>query len=613
MKMTVNFCLLLLCINSFSQTTPFQIVQIMGTGINLGNILSAPYEGNWAAPLTEEYVDNVYRLGFKHVRIPIRFDSQTTPISSVTYTDGFGNYIGSPSNYIVNTTYLDRIEQIINWCLARNLIAIIDVHGDHWFWESFDSSSLYYVTGNDRLAKIDRFKAIWRDISLRFQNKPDTVLFEIMNEPYFSMSAAEVIDINTQILTVIRATNPHRNIIVTGGGLNSYQAPMQLSDTFLQSDNHLIATFHYYQPFSFTSSASANHNDNNWGTTTDINSMLNHFNAVQTWANSKNIAIYLGEFGADNENGFNYSTNTYGTDGGPDVQSRYLYHYHIAKAARDRGFALAVWDAGEQAGKTLYLNSTQNWVNDVRNAVLDASCTNEFFINNANVNCNYDYSWSVDFGTGALGRLYNAKPVDYYLNTPTLNVEVQSSNGNFNNVIVNNEIFTTGIVAGQNYNVSCIAKGDSNQEMKIRVKMVINGSTFFLTSPAYLLSNTFLPFTYNFSIPNNTTSVQVQILCGKQTGNYYFDDFQVVSTLSDEDFDNNDSNFVIYPNPAQKYFQIANLEDVMNVELFSIDGKTIRLKNENNQFFFDTLLNGIYILIIHTNDKIITNKLIIKN
>ena len=219
----------------------------------------------------------------------------------------------------------------------------------------------------------------------------------------------------------------------------------------------------------------------------------------------------------------------------------------------------------------------------------------------------------MDFGTGASGRLYNAKQLDYYLNTPTLNVEVQSSNGNFNNVIVSNEIFTTGIVAGQNYNVSCVAKGDSNQEMKIRVKMVVNGSTIFLTSPAYLLSNTFLPFTFNFSIPNNTSSVQVQILCGKHTGNYYFDDFQVISTLSDEDFDNNDSNFVIYPNPAQKYFQIANLEDVMNVELFSIDGKKIPLKNENNQFFFDALLNGIYILIIHTNDKIITNKLIIKN
>jgi endoglucanase len=596
-----------------SAITPQNMVAMMGTGINLGNIFSAPFEGNWAAPLTEEYVDNVYRLGFKHVRIPIRFDNQTTPFSSVTYTDGFGNYIGSPSNYFVNTTYLDRIEQIINWCLARNLIAIIDVHGDHWFWESFDSSSSYYVTGNDRLAKIDRFKAIWRDISLRFQNKPDTVLFEIMNEPYFSMSATEVIDINTQILSIIRATNPYRNVIVTGGGINSYQAPLQLSDSFLQSDNHIIITFHYYQPFSFTSSASANQNDNDWGTNSDINNMEMHFNTVQSWANSKNVAIYLGEFGADNENGFDYSTNAYGTNGGPDVQSRYLYHYHVAKAARERGFALAVWDAGEKAGKSLYLNSTQNWVKDVRNAVLDASCTNEIFINNANVNCNYDYSWSVDFGTGASGRLYNAKQVDYYLNTPTLNVEVQSSNGNFNNVIVSNEIFTTGIVVGQNYNVSCVAKGDSNQEMKIRVKMVVNGSTIFLTSPAYLLTNTFLPFTYNFSIPNNTSSVQVQILCGKHTGNYYFDDFQVVSTLSDEDFDNNDSNFVIYPNPAQKYFQIANLEDVMNVELFSIDGKKIPLKNENNQFFFDALLNGIYILIIHTNDKIITNKLIIKN
>ena len=109
----------------FAQVSPNQMVTNLGTGINLGNILSAPVEGNWAAPLTEDYIDNVARLKFKHVRIPIRFDNQTTPISSVTYTDSQGNYIGSPSNYAVNSTYLNRIEEIINWCIDRNLIAII--------------------------------------------------------------------------------------------------------------------------------------------------------------------------------------------------------------------------------------------------------------------------------------------------------------------------------------------------------------------------------------------------------------------------------------------------------------------------------------------------------
>ena len=33
----------------FAQTAPYDMVSQMGRGINLGNVLSAPIEGNWAA------------------------------------------------------------------------------------------------------------------------------------------------------------------------------------------------------------------------------------------------------------------------------------------------------------------------------------------------------------------------------------------------------------------------------------------------------------------------------------------------------------------------------------------------------------------------------------
>ena len=34
----------------WSQISPQQMVNNMGRGINIGNVLSAPVEGNWAAP-----------------------------------------------------------------------------------------------------------------------------------------------------------------------------------------------------------------------------------------------------------------------------------------------------------------------------------------------------------------------------------------------------------------------------------------------------------------------------------------------------------------------------------------------------------------------------------
>lgn len=594
----------------YRSITPHNMVSMMGTGINLGNILSAPFEGNWAAPLTEEYVDNVYRLGFKHVRIPIRFDNQTTPFSSVTYTDSFGNYIGSPSNYSVNTVYLDRIEQIIDWCLARNLIVIIDVHGDHWFWESFDNTSSYYATGNDRLARIDRFKAIWRDISVRFQNKPDTVLFEIMNEPYFSMSATQVIDINTQMLTVIRATNPYRNVIVTGGGLNSYQAPFQLSDSFLQSDNHLIPTFHYYQPFNFTSSASSTYTDNDWGTTIDINNMEAHFNAVQSWANSKNVAIYLGEFGADNENGFNYSTNSYGTNGGPDVQSRYLYHYHVAKAARDRGFALSVWDAGEEAGKTLYLNSSQNWVKDVRNAVLGSVCQVSEFISNSNIECNYDYNWTSQYNTGCLGKLYNSTITESYERSISLHQSVFTTNGSFDGVIVKNDSFEASPYAGNNYKIFCKAKGNNNQKFKIRIKITVNGTSSFLTSPELTLTNQYSQFEYSFSIPLNCSTVSLELLCGKFSGDYFFDDFSIVSALSNPI--NEDVEPKLFPIPSSSLIYVSNSDHLNFQGVYNQLGQKMNLIYENGVLNVNQLHEGIYFILFKNDSlKLISKKIIV--
>jgi endoglucanase len=510
----------------FAQSyTPQEMVNLMENGINVGNILSAPYEGDWAPALTETYIDNLYRLGFKTVRIPIRFDKQTTPFADVTYTNGSGNYIGSPDQYTVNTTYLNRINTILGWCTSRNLVAIIDVHGDHWFWGSFNPDHEEYKTGNDRLAAIDRFKAIWRDIATSFQNKPETVLFEIMNEPYFDMSASEVENINTQILTIIRQNNPTRNVIVTGGGVNSWQAPMALSDTFLQSDTHLIATFHYYIPFNFTNSSSPTQSnpDYSWGTAADKAIVDDHFSQVKTWSNQKNIPVLLGEFGADNVNGMNYTTGI--TGNGPDTASRLAYHQYVSQAARNRDFTLTVWDAGDQSKKTIYIQSDETWVKDIRNAVLGSTCTNQMYINNAYVECNYDYSWNVITTGSAIAKINNAKPSDAFNNTQSLEIMVQNATS-YQNVILENEIFSS--VPAFHFNVHFEAKAGSNtQSIKVRIKATVNGNVQYFTSPVINLTLAYLPYTYSFDLPTQTTNVKLEILCGNSMGSYFLDNFTV--------------------------------------------------------------------------------------
>ncbi|HIC31954.1 MAG TPA: glycoside hydrolase family 5 protein [Flavobacteriaceae bacterium] len=527
----LNVSILFICLAVqfvMAQTTPHQMVQNMGRGINLGNVLSAPIEGNWAPAVEETFFEDVANVGFTTVRIPIRFDMQTTPLSSVNYTDGSGSYIGSINDYTVNTSYLDRIEEVTDWALNQGLVAIIDVHGDHWFWESYDTTSTEYKTGADRLAAEDRFRAIWRDISNRFQNKSDNLLFEIMNEAYFSMSASEVDYINAEILSIIRQNNPTRNVIVNGGGLNSWEAPLQMSTSFLNSDNYLIATFHYYKPFNFTSSSKQQFTNFDWGTAQDKATVDSNFDSVLTWSQTNNIPVFLGEFGADNEGGFNYETETYGAYGGPDNASRVEYHRYLAEAAITRGFSFTAWCAGHKSNKTIYNVSDRSWVVDVRNALLGVDCIDEQIIKNADVECGFDSDWDLFVQSPAVANNTNADTANSRGNSNTMEVNVTTNSGSFNGVILRNtETTDVASLAGQTLNFSCYAKAETaSQQFRFRIKAVVSDSNVLSASTNMNLSNTdFQLHEFQYTVPQNVTSLQFQVLCGKQLGKYYFDDF----------------------------------------------------------------------------------------
>lgn len=386
MKQLPISILLTLTLVSFvsGQTTPDQMVTKMGRGINIGNVLSAPVEGNWAAPIEETYLQDIASVGFSTVRIPIDFFGYRTSGDTSIYSKDagtVGGYTGSPSDYVVSSTYLDRIEEVITWALNNNLVVILDFHGKtlkEEFSYTFSPKSqhaAYYThpTSAKRAADNEKFRAIWTQIANRFKNYSYDLLFEVINEPYFFLTDVEMDTLNTDIINIIRSigsNNIDRNIIITGGSENSYEAPLQINPTVIANDDNLIATFHYYWPREFTASGEEAHNDYDWGSPTDKAEIDTNFGVVQTWSQTNNIPVFLGEFGADNEGGYDYNSGTYGDFGGPENASRVEYHGYLAEKAIDLGFSFAAWDAGQKANKTIYLESTRNWVVDVRNALL---------------------------------------------------------------------------------------------------------------------------------------------------------------------------------------------------------------------------------------------------
>jgi len=94
----------------------FDYVRRMGRGINLGNGLSAPQEGDWQPAVDESYFDDVAAAGFNSVRIPVRWDQHIT----------------AEAPYTVDPEWLARVAQVAQWALSRGLVTILNAHGEHW-------------------------------------------------------------------------------------------------------------------------------------------------------------------------------------------------------------------------------------------------------------------------------------------------------------------------------------------------------------------------------------------------------------------------------------------------------------------------------------------------
>ena len=158
--------------------------------------------------------------------------------------------------------------------------------------------------------------------------------------------------------------------------------------------------FHYYQPFNFTASSREQYNNFEFSQT-QKDLITDRFIQLKTWSEGNDIPIYLGEFGADNENGVNYFQGSVGEFGGPFNSDRVEYHRFIAEEAIVNDFAFSAWCASNKSSKTINLRNdnpnnssidpysgeiiTENWVNDVKEALI--GCPENELIQNPDFDC----------------------------------------------------------------------------------------------------------------------------------------------------------------------------------------------------------------------------------
>ena len=665
--------LLLILVAGFlnAQLTPQQLVDKMGRGINLGNVLSAPVEGNWSGAATEQYFIDVAEAGFSNVRIPIDFFGTRTSGDTSQYSANANTtFTGSRADFIVNPLYFDRLEQVIGWGLTQNLVIVLDFHGatlKSEFIYTFDESEDEYTdpTSAKRAADLAKFYSIWEQIANRFKDYSDDLVFEVINEPYFHISAAEMNDLNSEVISIIRSSggnNITRKVIVTGGTKTSFEAITTIDPQLLNNDNYLIGTFHYYRPFSFTKSSNFNFDDNSWGSQSHKNTIDSEFDVVQNWANGFNppAAVYLGEFGADNVYGYSYQTgdlrlvtannspngNGY-ADGGPDPNSRVKFHGYVANAAIDRGFSFSAWDDGGKGSKTIHLRKDSGlvvydinhltinsfdpkdtspstvienslWVEDVKDALLssysETQCNDTSILNNIDFECGYSTSWSLlETGNNIQASFEDA---GFATRTGSHGAKiVVDQAGNLNSAILaNQKISNDGSLDNMQLKFGVHGKGSvAGLQFKLRVKYITSGNNYSASSLFTLGTNySESPYEFTFDVPSETSSIQLQLICGGAVGTYYFDDFSASSATLN--LSKQEQFFEVYPNPTHDFLFIDSSFPIAKVQIIDLRGREVLLWNKEMEAYdLSVLEKGIYFLKISSKNSLFHTRKFIKN
>jgi endoglucanase len=299
-------------------------------GVNLGNMLEAPNEGEWGLFVREEYFDLIREAGFDFIRLPVRWS---------THAD-------QESPYTIDPTFLARVDEVLNWAMERDLTILVDFHH-------------YEEMMTDPWSNKDRYLGIWRQIAEHYKDHPSSVLFELLNEPNDQLNAALWNQYLAEALAVVRESNPTRDVIIGPANWNAYD---WVSTLDLPDEEHLIVTFHYYLPFPFTHQGAewAGQEAQSWlGTTWDATTaekaeIRAHFDSVAEWAQRhKNARILLGEFGA-------YSR--------ADMPSRLRWTEFVAREAERRGFAWAYWEFASGFG--IYDPDAKVWREDLLRALI---------------------------------------------------------------------------------------------------------------------------------------------------------------------------------------------------------------------------------------------------
>lgn len=328
--------------------TAIQIADAINVGWCLGNSFDC-YDSNhekistetsWGnIKTTEEIVKGVKEAGFNAIRIPVTW----------------GEHMDSD---VIQTEWLDRIQEVVDYAYDNDMFVIINMHHDDYIW--FNPTEAEYSQDSQKLI------SIWEQVSERFRDYGDRLLFEGMNEPRTIDSEKEwaggtpeeraVINKYEQdFINTVRASggnNSERTLIIT-----SYAASAEtvaIDDVIIPDDKNIILSVHYYAPWKFSEGIDSHF------TNDGKNELENKFAELKEKFIEKGTPVIIGEFGCVNAT---------------DNATRAEYYNYYISSAKSNGIKCFVWDNGKSSGESsfgLFNRGNLSWNEEILNGIKTA-------------------------------------------------------------------------------------------------------------------------------------------------------------------------------------------------------------------------------------------------
>ena len=336
---------------SFEDLNQSQIVEAMGPGWNLGNQLESvtdnvPEETNWGNPvITEKLIQSVKAAGFKSIRIPVSYFAK----------------IDDDKDYTIDSKWLDRVQEVVDYCIKNDLYAVINIHGDGY--NTIDGGWLL-CNGKNQTEIKKKYKKVWKQIAERFKNYDEHLLFESMNEEFdgsYSEPNKEyyqnINDYNQIFVDTVRKTgdnNTKRWLIIPGWNTNidytagdyGFKLPTdQYRDKSIdKEEQRIMISVHYYSPWDFC--GGENCVITQWGneaddpsktsTTCDETYMKNQLNLMKTTFADKGYPVFIGEYGSIDKTSYDSENEYY----------RAYFARKLCQLSRKNGCIPMYWDNG---------------------------------------------------------------------------------------------------------------------------------------------------------------------------------------------------------------------------------------------------------------------------